>query len=162
MKIKYLPVALLAATTLILSSCGAESNTDSLDDWMESMDNLEAEYEDIADEYSDDETESYESESDVTTDEPVVNDDVDVSSDDDTAEWDGILDDYDSWADDYISLVKKQKNDPTDMSVITDMASMASKQASWGTKMSDAADNLSADQASRLSKIQMRIAQAAM
>ena len=80
----------------------------------------------------------------------------------DSGEWDSLLDDYESFADDYIAALKKQKADPTDMSVMTDMAALAPKAAEWSTKMSEAAATLTAEQAGRMTEIGNKIAAAVM
>ena len=125
-----------------------------MSDFEDAMEETMDEYEEVLsdeDYGSGDDMESTDEEMDETADEGS-----------DSNEWDGILDDYSDWADDYIEVIKKQKADPTDMSVMQDAASMASKAAEWSTKMSGAAADLTAEQAARLTEIQTRLASAAM
>lgn len=49
----------------------------------------------------------------------------------DDAEWKQFLKDYEAWVDDYITIVKKYKDNPTDMSILSDYTEMVSEMADW-------------------------------
>ena len=49
-------------------------------------------------------------------------------------EWRQFLKDYEAWVDDYITIVKKYKDNPTDMSVLTDYTNMVSEMADWAER----------------------------
>ncbi len=53
----------------------------------------------------------------------------DSTSDD--AEWKRFLKDYEAWVDDYIAIVKKYKDNPTDMSILSDYTEMISEMTEW-------------------------------
>ena len=149
--------AILSMMAIVLVSCGGAEEKSS---WEDAMDEAMSEYEDAMDEISDEI--DYSSDDVVeteTTDDAV---ETETTDEGDSGEWDSLLDDYESFADDYIAVLKKQKADPTDMSVMTDMAALAPKAAEWSTKMSEAAATLSAEQAGRMTKIGNKIAAAVM
>lgn len=52
----------------------------------------------------------------------------------DDTEWKQFLKDYEAWVDDYIAIVKKYKNNPTDMSILSDYTEMVSEMAEWSEK----------------------------
>ncbi|MBT5403202.1 MAG: hypothetical protein HOL28_07125 [Crocinitomicaceae bacterium] len=154
--------AILSMMAIVLVSCGGAEEKSS---WEDAMDEAMSEYEDALDEISDEI--DYSSDDVVeteTTDDAVETETTDEGDPDegDSGEWDSLLDDYESFADDYIAALKKQKADPTDMSVMTDMAALAPKAAEWSTKMSEAGATLSAEQAGRYTKIGNKIAAAVM
>ena len=149
--------AILSLIAIVMASCGGAEEKSS---WEDAMDEAMSEYEDAMDEISDEI--DYSSDDVVeteTTDDAV---ETETTDEGDSGEWDSLLDDYESFADDYIAVLKKQKADPTDMSVMTDMAALAPKAAEWSTKMSEAAATLSAEQAGRMTKIGNKIAAAVM
>lgn len=152
--------AILSMIAIVLVSCGGAEEKPS---WEDAMDEAMSEYEDAMDEisdeidYSSDDVEETETTDDVV--ETETTDDGD-SDEGDSSEWDSLLDDYESFADDYIAAIKKQKADPTDMSVMTDMAALAPNAAKWSTKMSEAAATLNADQVGRMMDIQKKLAAA--
>mgnify|MGYP000911907084 CR=1 FL=1 len=152
--------AILSMIAIVLVSCGGAEEKSS---WEDAMDEAMSEYEDAMDEisdeidYSSDDVEETETADDVEETETADEGDSDEG---DSGEWDSLLDDYESFADDYIAAIKKQKADPTDMSVMTDMAALAPNAAKWSTKMSEAAATLNADQAGRMMDIQKKLAAA--
>ena len=79
----------------------------------------DSEDEDLTDEddSSVDETASSETENDTTTG--------------DDAEWKQFLKDYEAWVDDYIAIVKKYKDNPSDMTILSDYTEMVSEMADW-------------------------------
>ena len=111
-----------AISTMILASCGGsnevESDLDSLLDEIEMTD--ETENETVID--KDDESESN-------------TEIIDDSSSSD--EWDSVLDDYESYVDDYVAIIKKQKENPADMSIMTEYQELMQKGTEWSTKMSE-------------------------
>ena len=149
--------AILSMTAIVLASCGGAEEKPS---WEEAMDEAMSEYEDAMDEISDELDYSSDDVVETETTDDVV--ETETTDEGDSGEWDSLLDDYESFADDYIAALKKQKADPTDMSVMTDMAALAPKAAEWSTKMSEAAATLSAEQAGRMAEIGNKIAAAVM
>lgn len=136
-----------AISTMILASCGGsnevESDLDSLLDEIEMTD--ETENETVMD--NDDESESN---TEITDD---------SSSSD---EWDSVLDDYESYVDDYVAIIKKQKENPTDMSIMTEYQELMQKGTEWSTKMSEMSSNFGTEQLSRMLEIQEKLSKAAM
>ena len=149
--------AILSMLAIVLVSCGGAEEKPS---WEDAMDEAMSEYEDAMDEISDEIDYSSDDVVETETTDDVV--EAETTDEGDSGEWDSLLDDYESFADDYIAALKKQKADPTDMSVMTDMAALAPKAAEWSTKMSEAAATLSAEQAGRMTKIGNKIAAAVM
>jgi hypothetical protein len=141
--------AILSMIAIVLASCGGAEEKSS---WEDAMDEIIDEID-----YSSDDVEETETTDDVVGTETTDDGDSDEG---DSSEWDSLLDDYESFADDYIAAIKKQKADPTDMSVMTDMAALAPNAAKWSTKMSEAAATLNADQAGRMMDIQKKLAAA--
>lgn len=136
-----------AISTMILASCGGsnevESDLDSLLDEIEMTD--ETENETVIDE--DDESESN-------------TEIIDDSSSSD--EWDSVLDDYESYVDDYVAIIKKQKENPADMSIMTEYQELMQKGTEWSTKMSEMSSNFGTEQLSRMLEIQEKLSKAAM
>lgn len=136
-----------AISTMILASCGGsnevESDLDSLLDEIEMTD--ETENETVID--MDDESESN-------------TEIIDDSSSSD--EWDSVLDDYESYVDDYVAIIKKQKENPTDMSIMTEYQELMQKGTEWSTKMSEMSSNFGTEQLSRMLEIQAKLSKAAM
>ena len=54
---------------------------------------------------------------------------------DEGSEWDEFLNDYESWMDKYISVMKKVKDNPTDMSLMLSSADLAQESLKWADKM---------------------------
>lgn len=136
-----------AISTMILASCGGsnevESDLDSLPDEIEMTD--ETENETVMD--KDDESESN---TEITDD---------SSSSD---EWDSVLDDYETYVDDYVAIIKKQKENPADMSIMTEYQELMQKGTEWSTKMSEMSSNFGPEQLSRMQEIQAKLSKAAM
>lgn len=145
MKKQLLTFAVIS--TMILASCGGsnevESDLDSLLDEIEMTD--ETENETVID--KDDESESN-------------TEIIDDSSSSD--EWDSVLDDYESYVDDYVAIIKKQKENPTDMSIMTEYQELMQKGTEWSTKMSEMSSNFGTEQLSRMLEIQAKLSKAAM
>lgn len=85
------------------------------------------------DDESDDVDEDLNSEEDSTTNETTSSDTAKDSSADD-AEWKQFLKDYEAWVDDYIEIVKKYKDNPSDMSILSDYTEMVSEMADWSER----------------------------
>jgi hypothetical protein len=71
----------------------------------------------------------------------------------DGSEWDELLDEYDAYMEDYVAVMKKAQADPTDMSILTESQELAQKGMKWAEKMTDAAAQLTPEQAARYQKI---------
>lgn len=52
----------------------------------------------------------------------------------DDSEWKQFLKDYEAWVDDYIEIINKYKNNPSDMSLLSDYTKMVSKMADWSQR----------------------------
>lgn len=77
----------------------------------------------------------------------------------DDAKWKQFLKDYEAWVDDYIAIVKKYKNNPTDMSILSDYTEMVSEMAEWSEKADEIELELEdTDEALEYSKEVLRIA----
>lgn len=75
------------------------------------------------------------------------------------AEWKEFLKDYEEWVDDYIAIVKKQKENPTDMSILADYTKMLTDLTEWTEKADDIAESIEGtDDALEYSKEVLRIA----
>ena len=72
---------------------------------------------------------------------------------------DEYLDGYEDFMDKYISVLKKYKADPSDMSIMTEYTALASKAQEWAGKTPDCSD---ASFIAKFSEIQMRMANSAI
>ncbi len=52
-------------------------------------------------------------------------------------EWKEFLEEYEAWVDDYIEITKKYKNNPSDVSILSDYTTMMTEMADWTTKTED-------------------------
>ena len=78
----------------------------------------------------------------------------------DDAEWREFLKEYEEWVDDYIAIVKKQKENPTDMSILTEYSEMLSDLTKWTEKSDDVAKSIKdTEDAIEYSKEVIRIAE---
>ncbi|MEJ6791336.1 MAG: hypothetical protein QNK89_00960 [Lacinutrix sp.] len=140
--------------SLILTSCGGndKKNNDYESDGDESSEYIE----DTS--YSNDENESNEDVSSEFSD--VSDDDIeDTQSSSSSNECEDFLKDYEKFMDKYIAILKKMKNNPSDMSVLSNYTSMMTEATEWADKTADCAAD--AKFAAKLSAIQMKIANAA-
>ena len=100
----------------------------------------------------------------------VKNSDDDDDDDDDestdgsssSAEWNEVLDGYQDYVDDYVAILKKQKADPSDMSILTEYQELMIKGTEWATKMSELSSDFSPEQLTRMLEIQTTLTEAAM
>ena len=77
----------------------------------------------------------------------------------DSAEWKEFLKDYEEWVDDYIAIVKKQKENPTDMTILAEYTEMLSDLSEWSNKADDVAESIeNTEEAMEYSKEVLRIA----
>ena len=77
----------------------------------------------------------------------------------DSAEWKKFLKDYEEWVDDYIAVVKKQKENPTDMIILADYTEMLADLTEWTEKADDIEESIeNTDDALEYSKEVLRIA----
>ena len=80
------------------------------------------------------------------------------SANDDT-EWKQFLKDYEAWVDEYIAIVKKQKDNPSDMSILSDYTEMLSEMTEWTERADEIELELEdTDEALEYSKELLRIA----
>jgi len=84
-------------------------------------------------------------------------DDDEISSS--STDCDELLEGYEEFMDQYIDMIKKMKNNPGDMSIMTDYASIMTEAGKWSSKTADCAAD--AKYASKFIAIQMKIANAA-
>ena len=84
--------------------------------------------------------------------------DVVVADRSNNAECDEYLDGYEKFMDNYITILKKQQADPSDMSIMTEYASIMTEVNEWASKTPDCTDM---EFLGRLMEIQMKIANAA-
>lgn len=78
----------------------------------------------------------------------------------DSAKWKEFLTDYETWVDDYIAVVKKQKENPTDMTILSDYTKMVTDLTEWTEKADDIAESIEdVDDALEYSKEILRIAE---
>ena len=67
--------------------------------------------------------------------------------------------DYEAWVDDYIEIIKKYKDNPTDMSILSDYTEMMSEAAEWTEKADEIELELEdTDEALEYTKEVLRIA----
>ena len=133
-----------AISTMLLASCGGSNEEESKDDT--SQDNIEL-------------TDDTENDEDMDMSEDDTDNSEGTSSSD---EWNDVLDDYESYVDDYIAIIKKQKKDPTDMSIMTEYQDLMQKGTEWSTKMSGISSEFGPEQLSRMQEIQMKLSKAAL
>lgn len=57
----------------------------------------------------------------------------------DNAEWREFLADYEAWVDDYIEIVLKYKENPTDMTILSDYTEMLSELSDWSERSTEIA-----------------------
>ena len=127
-----------------LASCGGsdENTQDALDKLEEMSEDL-----DKMDENEDEEDEE---------------EDMDEEDESDaSAEWDEVLNDYEEYVDDYVAIIKKQKADPTDMSIMTEYTELMQKGTEWSTKMSEISSEFGPEQLTRMQEIQAKLSKAA-
>ena len=79
-----------------------------------------------------------------------------------TDEWNEFLASYERYVDSYVAIIKKQKVDPSDMSIMTEYQAMILEGTKWSTKMTEISPDLEFSQLMQMQKIQMKIATAAL
>ena len=77
-------------------------------------------------------------------------------------EWNEVLDGYEDYVDDYVAIIKKQKADPSDMTIMTEYQELMQKGTTWTTKMSEMSSDFGAEQLTRMLEIQSKLASAAL
>lgn len=139
---------------ITLASCGGSSETekpkDTQEDSVENAEGMKGENNGATDE----DREEGANDSSSSREEGVDNSPTDN-------DWDEILDGYEEYVDDYITLIKKQKADPADMSIMTEVQSLMQKGQEWSTKMSEISSEFGVEQLARMQEIQGKIAKAA-
>ena len=99
---------------------------------------------------------------DFDTDNDEIESDVNTSEQSESStsnNYDEFLKGDEKFMDKYIAIIKKMKNNPNDMSVMTDYTSMMTEATEWAEKTADCAAD--AKFASKFAAIQMKIANAA-
>ena len=137
---------------MFLASCGGgdvesaiSDSTSEIEDAYEEMSNeIEEAYEEVSNEIE----EAYEE----------VANEVVVADRSNNSECDEFLDGYEKFMDNYIVILKKQQADPTDFSIIAEVASIMTEASEWTSKTPDCTDLAFV---ARLGKIQMKMAAAA-
>ncbi len=77
----------------------------------------------------------------------------------DSAEWKEFLKDYEKWVDDYIAIVKRQKENPTDITILTEYTKMLADLTKWTEKADKIAKSIEGtNDALEYSKEVLRIA----
>ena len=74
------------------------------------------------------------------------------------AEWDEILDGYEDYVDSYIAILKKQADDPSDMSIMTESMELMGQGTEWTTKMAESSSEFGTEQLTRMTEIQTKLA----
>ena len=130
---------------LSVSCGGEEAKDDAATDFMEEMEAMEYEMEEM----------EYEEIEDAAEEIIDAAEEMNMSEEEssDGSEWDELLDEYDAYMEDYVAVMKKAQADPTDMSILTESQELAQKGMKWAEKMTDAADQLTPEQAARYQKI---------
>jgi len=77
-------------------------------------------------------------------------------------EWNEVLDGYEDYVDDYVAIIKKQKADPSDMTIMTKYQELMQKGSIWTAKMSEMSSDFGAEQLTRMLEIQSKLASAAL
>ena len=139
-------LVLAAVSTVALASCGGSSE----EEIQNELNQLESEVSDMIEDDSEDDS-SVDMEETESTDE-------NSSSD----EWNKVLDDYESYVDDYTALIKKQKADPMDMSILNDYQELTQKGTEWSTKMAEISSEFGPKELTRMQEIQTKLSKAAM
>ena len=81
-----------------------------------------------------------------------------VENSNDIVEWKEFLKEYEKWVDDYIAIVKKQKETPSDLTILTDYSKMLTQMSEWSRKSDDMAKSIkSTEDALEYSKEVLRI-----
>jgi hypothetical protein len=86
--------------------------------------------------------------------------DIKSKSADNSNSWDKILNDYEKFADEYIKLLKKAQ--AGDMSALSEYPSVLEKAESLSNQLASAGSDLTSKQLAKFTKIQTKIANAAM
>ena len=74
-------------------------------------------------------------------------------------EWKKFLKEYEEWVDEYVSIMKKQKENPTDMSILTEYTAMLADVSKWAERSEGIAESIKGtDDAIEYSKEVLRIA----
>lgn len=137
-KSNFIMIAIMFA--MILVSCGGEEKKEP----SETLDDVVSEYENSSNDEEDDK--------DVEGQEEVNGNE----------EWDEILDGYESYIDSYVAIIKKQKADPSDMTIMTEYSELMQKGTEWSTKMASSSSEFGMEQLTRMQAIQAKLANAAL
>lgn len=90
------------------------------------------------------------------------------TSSEDNAEWKLFLNEYEEWVDKYIEISKKYKDNPADLSILSDYTDMLTELTEWTTKTENMEKELEgastaelAEYSAELARIVAKIAQVA-
>ena len=84
----------------------------------------------------------------------------DVMDDTGDDSWEEALDEYEDYVDSYVSIMKKMKANPTDMSILEDYTELAEAAQEWASKMDNISQNFGPNELNRMMKIQAKITKA--
>ncbi len=76
-------------------------------------------------------------------------------------EWKQFLKDYEEWVDKYIEITKKYKDNPTDMSILSDYTSMMSELTEWYDKTDEMQSELESASPGELAEYSSELARIA-
>ncbi len=151
-------LVLLLTTAMILSmvACGKQSETTPYEEYEELTEAL-AELETAVEEFEQLEQEVAEPEVAEPEEEPVEEAPVEEAPDGTTA-WKEFLVKYEQWVDAYIVLAKKVKDNPLDMTALTEYSAMMTELAQWTSDAEALEEDLSTEEALEYSAELARIA----
>lgn len=76
-----------------------------------------------------------------------------------TTAWKQFLIDYDGFVDEYVEIIKKYKENPADMSILSDYTDMVSKASEWSQKAYTLEEDLEVEESLEYSAELLRILQ---
>ena len=76
-------------------------------------------------------------------------------------EWKQFLRDYEEWVDKYIEITKKYKNNPTDMSILSDYTNMMTELTEWYDKIDEVQSDLESASPGELAEYSSELARIA-
>ena len=149
-KLNFIMIAIMFATLAV--SCGSEETNES----PETLDDILTEYENTIDVLEDEMDELEDDMGGDIEDESEEVEEMDEGGSD--AEWDEILDGYEDYVDSYIAILKKQADDPSDMSIMTESMELMGQGTEWTTKMAESSSEFGTEQLTRMTEIQTKLA----
>jgi len=150
---------LVALTAILLSSCGNQSKTNAVE-----IDNSVPEMTESVNSSSAAETPAVTKEDEQVVDSKVESVSENTSSQSVIVEhgeekWRVFIKEYEAFVDEYIELVKKYKENPADLSILSEYTATATKMAEWTQKSNEVQDELKdTEEALKFSAELLRIA----